>query len=100
MDQSEILEKPEHFLRHCFISQKKKQKKTGTERSFENNGKNRIEEQIRGELMNWPLFNVRPNSPPLIFKWLTLHQKFQLNFDILLFGMIIFLIDQLVSFNL
>ena len=55
MDQSEILEKPEHFLRHCFISQKKKQKKqkkTGTERSFENNGKNRIEEQIRGELMN------------------------------------------------
>ena len=55
MDQSEILEKPEHFLRHCFISQKKKQKKqkkTGTERSFENNGKNRIEEQIRGELIN------------------------------------------------
>ena len=52
MDQLEILEKPEHFLRHCFISQKKKQKKTGTERSFENNGKNRIEEQIRGELMN------------------------------------------------
>ena len=51
MDQSEILEKPEHFLRHCFISQKKK-KKTVTERSFENNGKNRIEEQIRGELMN------------------------------------------------
>ena len=50
MDQSEILEKPEHFLRHCFISQKKK--KTVTERSFENNGKNRIEEQIRGELMN------------------------------------------------
>ena len=53
MDQSEILEKPEHFLRHCFISQKKKKKKkTGTEHSFENNGKNRIEEQIRGELMN------------------------------------------------
>ena len=52
MDQSEILEKPEHFLRHCFISQKKKKKKTVTERSFENNGKNRIEEQIRGELMN------------------------------------------------
>ena len=51
MDQSEILEKPEHFLRHCFISQKKT-KKTGTERSFENNGKNRIEEQIRGELIN------------------------------------------------
>ena len=51
MDQSEILEKPEHFLRDCFISQKKK-KKTVTERSFENNGKNRIEEQIRGELMN------------------------------------------------
>ena len=50
MDQSEILEKPEHFLCHCFISQKKK--KTGTERSFENNGKNRIEEQIRGELIN------------------------------------------------
>ena len=49
MDQSEILEKSEHFLRHCFISQKKK---TGTERSFENNRKNRIEEQIRGELMN------------------------------------------------
>ena len=58
MDQSEILEKPEHFLRHCFISQKKNKKnkknkkKTGTERSFENNGKNRIEEQIRGELIN------------------------------------------------
>ena len=98
MDQSEILEKPEHFLHHCFISQKKK--KTGTERSFENNGKNRIEEQIRGELMNWPLFNVRPNSSSLISKWLTLHQKFKLNFDTLLFGMIIFLIDQLVSFKL
>ena len=52
MDQSEILEKPEHFLRHCFISQKKNKKKTGIERSFENNGKNRIEEQIRGELIN------------------------------------------------